>query len=750
MLGLARLAQAHRSGLAVANWQSTILGMSPYSFLRFKETSGSVAADISGNNRPGAYVNSPILMGDSLVPSDPAGRSFASASGPKGATIVCSAGKPEFSMVVCAKVGSSSFGYIPALANWNGSNAYYWMGPDGTPRLSSVDMEDARSSLLTDNKPHIHIIRISNTSGKSTLATDVSGGYGVVAPLNTAVASVGYNQGANDGLIGQFGETAVWDRYLSDDEVLKAILAWRGDTPNPLSVSARYWRMYCTANQRGDGYLNMASIAFRVTRDGYCHGAQPVIVTNQSSVSGGHDAHSCMKGDGLGYWASDSQSPPWWASVDFGRPVQVAEVAMIGANITGRQPKDFQIQSSKDGVNWVDRAVFTGVTGWNTVTERTFPIPAAPTYDMLVMEDAPVAYYKCDEVDGTVMTDSSGNGYHGTYVTSANLVRSGPLRAKAKGSIKMVGLGWAAIANNAALNVWGGAAWAMEFVAYPTGGGSVGQKMLGYNGTISSFGSFSTQWRSGKFQATGSGANIGSPNTTMNNRSHFILEKSGGVMTLYENGLPVATGPNGGGGSGDLYFMGSSAYPSSYALLGTASDFAIYNHALGPTRAFKHAEAADLQPIVLKAYRIYITANNGGTSWFTGVGELEFRAGGIVPLAHGTNPFASSTYSGYTPGAAFDGNKTATGSNDCWPSAAGSVAPQFVGCWVDSSLPIDSVAIWSRFLAAGQGPEHAPKDFKVQSSTDTTNGINGTWVDEWAVTGATGWGFGEGRVFTRP
>lgn len=44
----------------------------------------------------------------------------------------------------------------------------------------------------------------------------------------------------------------------------------------------------------------------------------------------------------------------------------------------------------------------------------------------------------------------------------------------------------------------------------------------------------------------------------------------------------------------------------------------------------------------------------------------------------------------------------------------------------------------------------ALKDFTIQSSTDSTTGLDGTWTDEWSVTGQTGWIVGATRTFTRP
>lgn len=43
-----------------------------------------------------------------------------------------------------------------------------------------------------------------------------------------------------------------------------------------------------------------------------------------------------------------------------------------------------------------------------------------------------------------------------------------------------------------------------------------------------------------------------------------------------------------------------------------------------------------------------------------------------------------------------------------------------------------------------------PRDFDVQSSTDSTDGLDGTWTTEWSVTGVTGWTRGITKTFVRP
>jgi hypothetical protein len=54
----------------------------------------------------------------------------------------------------------------------------------------------------------------------------------------------------------------------------------------------------------------------------------------------------------------------------------------------------------------------------------SWPTVAAAQYQAIVLADAPVAYYRLEEVAGTSALDSSGNGHTGTYT-------SGPLLAQA-------------------------------------------------------------------------------------------------------------------------------------------------------------------------------------------------------------------------------------------------------------------------------------------------------------------------------
>lgn len=52
---------------------------------------------------------------------------------------------------------------------------------------------------------------------------------------------------------------------------------------------------------------------------------------------------------------------------------------------------------------------------------RSVTPPVTQPYDVEVMADTPLAYWKLDETSGTVMSDSSGNAYNGTYGPAVTL-----------------------------------------------------------------------------------------------------------------------------------------------------------------------------------------------------------------------------------------------------------------------------------------------------------------------------------------
>lgn len=153
-------------------------------------------------------------------------------------------------------------------------------------------------------------------------------------------------------------------------------------------------------------------------------------------------------------------------------------------------------------------------------------------------------------------------------------------------------------------------------------------------------------------------------------------------------------------------------------------------------------------------WRLKITANNGSTQYVTALEiEMATAPGGVNLCTLGAAFATSYVNSSNAPSGAFDGDKDPSGTGahalNKWTSTVSpSVAsPQCIGYHFATTDKVNSVRLWGCITAQ---TAMAPKDFVVQSSTDSTTGLDGTWTDEWAVTGQTAWAAGEVRTFNRP
>lgn len=135
------------------------------------------------------------------------------------------------------------------------------------------------------------------------------------------------------------------------------------------AVSARYWRIYITASERNDGYMNLGLISLAASPGGpnECGSG-----TGTSSSDYGYPLYASEAFNkplppaaAYPFWHS-SYETTWWAKYDFGpgNSVAVRELRIWGVNVAQRAPRDFVVQYSHDGSTWTTVASFTGVTGW--------------------------------------------------------------------------------------------------------------------------------------------------------------------------------------------------------------------------------------------------------------------------------------------------------------------------------------------------------------------------------------------------
>lgn len=159
-----------------------------------------------------------------------------------------------------------------------------------------------------------------------------------------------------------------------------------------------------------------------------------------------------------------------------------------------------------------------------------------------------------------------------------------------------------------------------------------------------------------------------------------------------------------------------------------------------------HGEAGSIKipikvriPVVYPTrWRVLFLASNSSPN-YASLQEMEFRATiGGASLCVGGAASASSSYVGYPPSKAFDGDTTTPGVT-YWAADGVEATP-----WLEYEFATGSPVNQLMICAAVSSPAAAPKDFKVQSYDGSG------WVDEWSVTGSTGWSGGTIRTFNRP
>ncbi|MGE8542277.1 MAG: discoidin domain-containing protein [Acinetobacter sp.] len=144
-------------------------------------------------------------------------------------------------------------------------------------------------------------------------------------------------------------------------------------------VSYQYLRIYITANN-GNGITSLQEIEIAEATGGLDI-TVPVMQTSQSSYFTGAEANNAARlidNNFTNYfdkvWVTvDGNVFPQWAWVNLGAVRNFAELRLYPQNYSGgatRAPKDFIIQGSNDGLEWVAIKSFSNVTGWVAGTAK--------------------------------------------------------------------------------------------------------------------------------------------------------------------------------------------------------------------------------------------------------------------------------------------------------------------------------------------------------------------------------------------
>ena len=221
----------------------------------------------------------------------------------------------------------------------------------------------------------------------------------------------------------------------------------------------------------------------------------------------------------------------------------------------------------------------------------------APKYQVQVLADKPLVYWRLDEATGTVALDSSGNGLSGAYDPSVALGQAGA----------MSGDNAASFANFAALVLPAAAALdlrtavSVEAWVKPTAAGEnsgIFEKTV--NGVVNSQYMLMLESGVAKFRvrtAAGALVPVDGPTLAIGSWSHLVGTFDGATLRLYLNGAQAAQAAAAGplaGGSGQSYVgrLGQTLYP----FVGTLDEVAVFSAALTADRVRAHYEATQPTP----------------------------------------------------------------------------------------------------------------------------------------------------------
>lgn len=225
-------------------------------------------------------------------------------------------------------------------------------------------------------------------------------------------------------------------------------------------------------------------------------------------------------------------------------------------------------------------------------------------YQSTVLADSPKAYYRFDEASGTTATDSSGNGFNGTYASSGvTLAQPGALTGDSDTAVLLDGLA-GQMTCPAGLNTAGWSAFTVEvwlnLTALPASGARIADNDQGSNNK--GFSLFMTAGAASLNLAIGNGSSHATATYTFAFSTgvlyHIIGTWDGATITLYVDGVNVASIAKAGtmGTPGNAVAFGYNVSSGGGYLPAVVDEGAIYNATLSSARVLAHYNKGSVAP----------------------------------------------------------------------------------------------------------------------------------------------------------
>lgn len=221
-------------GPPAGGFADVVAAAAPALFLRCQETSGTAAADVMGNF-PGVFSATAVLGGGSLVPSDPAGKSW-QGTGTGSYMNIPGIGNQLGAFAVMVAFKSSTASSTPAIFRDNTSTGGTFLYPNGANlslRIAGTTYTPA-ANTLEDQQPHLIMLTRDGAggaalyldNGEAPVWTGTKTGQVTLSGSGLWIAKNG-TEASGQAHPGHYSEVAVWAGSVpSAAEVADIFQAW--------------------------------------------------------------------------------------------------------------------------------------------------------------------------------------------------------------------------------------------------------------------------------------------------------------------------------------------------------------------------------------------------------------------------------------------------------------------------------------------------------------------------------------------
>jgi len=475
------------------SYATEVLNDKPLGYWRLGESSGTSAADSSGNGRSGTYVNGPMLGAPSLLEGDP-GNTSVSFDGSNDHVSVAHAtawnltGDLTLEALINVSGGGNYRTIVAKHAASTDTSTFEFRIRASTGKLQFVQKTTggtyltltSQQALATGRTYHVAVTKSGTTASlyiDGSLDRSSPNFNGTIATHDRPVR-IAMRDGAKP-LGGRIDEVAVYDRALPVSRIQAHHLARTsgggGNTPPDATITAPSptltFKVGDTITYSGsatdaeDGTLPSSSLAWNIRIQhcpgGDCH-VHPYVQTTGSGGTFSVPDHGDDMYFELILTATDSGGAKDSTSVsihpkttritidtspsgltvfydDTIAPAPIVVDSVVGSTHTIEAPDQggWTFQSWSDG----GAQSHTIVVGTSPTTYvATFSGSSSGAYRDAVLADAPLAYWRLGESSGTAAADASGNGRAGTYVNTPTLGSPGLLSSDTNTSVTFDGV----------------------------------------------------------------------------------------------------------------------------------------------------------------------------------------------------------------------------------------------------------------------------------------------------------------------